>query len=109
MKTVCHLVMPSLARKCSDTLTVMKLKRAAAEWLSPPDPSVNYYIARDTRHRGTAAWFIRSSFFMDWIESGSLMWIYGKRMILRCTRHGVMTDSEFFIAGCGKTVLTYVT
>jgi hypothetical protein len=105
-----HHATPSLARECSDTLTVMKLKQAAAEWLSPPDPSANYYIARDTRHRGTAAWFIGSSYFMDWIESGSLMWIHGKRTISCRMCQRVTTDLEFhIIAGCGKTVLTYVT
>ena len=52
------------------------------EWLSPPDPSVNYNIARDAHHKGTALWFTESSTFGDWKESGSLLWIHGKRTFL---------------------------
>jgi len=71
---------PSLAGKRSDTLTVMQLRQEAADWLSPPDPSVNYHISRDMHHKGTTTWFIESNTFRDWKESGSLLWIYGKRM-----------------------------
>jgi len=42
-------------------LSVMKSRQVTAESLSPPDPSVNYFIARDTHHEGTATWFIESS------------------------------------------------
>jgi hypothetical protein len=69
-------------------LSVTRLRQQTAEWLAPPDPSVNYHIARDTHHEGTTTWFIESSTFKDWKESGSLLWIYGKRMfsipVLRC-------------------------
>src|SRR5260221_9776333 len=95
IQTVRHLVTTPLARGCSDTLTVMKLKQEAADWLSPPDPSVNYHIARDMRHRGTAAWFIGSSTFMNWTQSSSLMWIHGKRMIFAVRVNGVTTDLKF--------------
>ncbi|KAI0299219.1 hypothetical protein BC826DRAFT_996070, partial [Russula brevipes] len=47
-------------------------------WLSPPDPSVNYNTASDAHHEGTAVWFTESTDFMDWKSSGSLLWIYGK-------------------------------
>jgi hypothetical protein len=56
------------------------------EWLSPPDPAVNYNIARHTRHAGTAVWFTESSTFKDWKESGSLLWIDGKRTFPRFLR-----------------------
>jgi hypothetical protein len=59
---------------------VLQLRKEAADWLSPPDPFVNYYSARDAHHKGTTAWFIESSTFKDWKESESLLWIYGKRM-----------------------------
>jgi hypothetical protein len=59
--------------------TGSQLRKDLKTWLSPPDPSVNFYNARDLRHKGTAEWFIQGSTFADWKESGSLMWIHGKR------------------------------
>src|ERR1700747_2431916 len=54
------------------------------EWLSPPDPSVNYNTARKAYHDGTATWFTRSEIFERWKESGSerFLWVHGKRMFL---------------------------
>jgi hypothetical protein len=51
------------------------------QWLSPPDPSVNYNTARDAYHDGTAVWFTEGHTFQDWKTScsGSLFWIHGKR------------------------------
>ena len=49
-------------------------------WLSPPDPSTNYNIAREDHLDGTSSWFIQGGTFKDWKEKGSLLWIYGKRM-----------------------------
>ena len=54
-------------------------KQDFLEWLCPPDPSINYNIARDAHHRGTAVWFTESSIFRNWKNSGSLLWVYGKR------------------------------
>jgi hypothetical protein len=48
-------------------------------WLSPPDPSVNYNTASDAHHEGTALWFIKGNAFKGWKESGSLLWLHGKR------------------------------
>ena len=72
---------PSLA-VAAQTLTEDKSRRDCVEWLSPPDPSINYNIARDTHHKGTALWFTESSAFRDWKTSGSLLWIHGKRTSL---------------------------
>ncbi|KAH9989508.1 hypothetical protein BJV77DRAFT_680707 [Russula vinacea] len=63
-------------------------RQKCTEWLSPPDPSVNYNTARDTQHRGTAAWFIESNTFREWEKTGCLLWIRGK-------------------PGSGKSVLTH--
>ena len=52
------------------------------EWLSPPDPSINYNTARDVHHKGTAVWLTESRTFRDWKTNGSLLWIYGKRTFL---------------------------
>jgi len=50
-------------------------------WLSPPDPSVNYNTASDAHHEGTALWFTNGNAFQDWKESGSLLWLHGKRSL----------------------------
>ena len=73
---------PCLVRQRSDTLTVKRLRNAAVEWLSPPDPSMNYNSAREMRHKGTTTWFVESSTYKYWKKSGSLFWIHGKRMFI---------------------------
>jgi hypothetical protein len=50
-------------------------------WLSPPDPSKNYNIARKAHHKGSAEWFVHGNMFYEWKRAtGSLLWIHGKRM-----------------------------
>lgn len=56
------------------------MRRDIENWLSPADPSLNLNIASDAHHEGTAEWFTQSSAFMNWKESGSLLWIHGKRI-----------------------------
>ncbi|KAH8977018.1 hypothetical protein EDB86DRAFT_1352564 [Lactarius hatsudake] len=58
-------------------------------WFSPPDPSVNYNIAREAYQEGTAAWFFQSRMFKEWELVGSLLWIHGK-------------------PGSGKSILSFV-
>ncbi|KAH9055823.1 hypothetical protein EDB83DRAFT_2225148, partial [Lactarius deliciosus] len=48
------------------------------QWISAPDPSVNYNVACDAHHEGTAAWCSQGDTFADWKASGSLLWIHGK-------------------------------
>jgi len=61
------------------SLTGDQLRKDIYNWLSPPDPSVNYNSASDTRHEGTALWFVESNAFKEWKGSSWLLWIYGKR------------------------------
>jgi len=56
-----------------------QLQKDIRSWLSPPDPSKNYNIARAARHDGTSAWFTQGSTFEEWNRTGSLMWVHGKR------------------------------
>jgi hypothetical protein len=63
--------------------TGKKLRRALRGWISPPDPSVNYNTALEALHEGTTTWFTQSHIFTDWKQSGSLLWIYGNRMLSR--------------------------
>ncbi|KAH9054131.1 hypothetical protein EDB87DRAFT_1689540 [Lactarius vividus] len=55
-----------------------RLQRESRSWLSPPDPSSNYNIARDIHQDGTARWFCNGSVFAEWNAKGSPLWIYGK-------------------------------
>jgi hypothetical protein len=64
-------------------LTGDQLRKDLRNWLSPPDPSVNYNTASDARHEGTSLWFIACGAFKDWKQSNSLLWIYGKRTFPR--------------------------
>jgi hypothetical protein len=49
------------------------------QWIAAPDPSSNLYTASDAHHEGTASWCTEGKTFADWMESGSLLWIHGKR------------------------------
>lgn len=58
------------------------------EWLSPPDPSVNYQNALRQRQPHTGQWFLDSDRYSKWkTEDGSTIWLWG-------------------IPGCGKTILS---
>ena len=57
-----------------------QLQRDVRYWLSPPDPSTNHNFVRKLRLSGTAAWFFESNAITEWKETGSLLWIHGKRM-----------------------------
>ena len=54
-------------------------ERLVQQWLSPPDSST-YHDFVSKRHNGTAAWFFESNKLKEWKETGSLLWIHGKRM-----------------------------
>ncbi|KAH9035775.1 hypothetical protein EDB85DRAFT_2212481 [Lactarius pseudohatsudake] len=79
-------------------------RKSLREWVFPPDPSTNHNIACDLYHGGTAQWFFQGSMFGKWKSTGSLLWIYGKRM------HSYFYTKLPLIvvhisAGSGKTVL----
>jgi len=58
------------------------------DWLSAPNPSVNYENALEKRHKGTGKWFIDGRAFADWKKQpNSFLWLHG-------------------LPGCGKTVLS---
>ena len=71
-------ILTSLVMKAQQ-LTGDQIRKDLRNWLSPPDPSVNYNIASDAHHEGTAMWFMESDAFNNWKASDSLLWIYGKR------------------------------
>ena len=73
-----------------------QLRNNLRNWLSPPDPSVNYNTASDARHEGTAQWFIGCDTFKDWKVSTSLLWIYGKRPFPRPSSSLSLIDPYFY-------------
>lgn len=71
-----------------DALVSVQHTKQINEWLSAPDPSINYAIALQQRHKDTGLWFIHSETFEVWKKDrGSFLWLYG-------------------IPGCGKTILS---
>ena len=66
-----------------DCLAGDNVQRDISRWLSPPDPWKNHHIACNSRHPGSAAWFIQGNIFSEWkaSEAGSaLLWVHGKRL-----------------------------
>jgi hypothetical protein len=59
---------------------IVGLRKGLENWLSPPDPFINFNTADHTRHEGTAVWFTQSDVFKNWKQSSSLLWIHGKRI-----------------------------
>jgi len=57
-------------------------------WLSPSNPSKNYYRALERRQEGSGLWFLQNDVFEKWkTRRNSFLWLYG-------------------IPGCGKTILS---
>ncbi|KAH9013202.1 hypothetical protein EDB85DRAFT_2296384 [Lactarius pseudohatsudake] len=61
-----------------DDISRHQLRRDLRNWISPPDPSINYNTACGAHHEGTAAWLTRGEAFNTWKTSGSLLWVHGK-------------------------------
>ncbi|KAH9062620.1 hypothetical protein EDB83DRAFT_845364 [Lactarius deliciosus] len=55
-----------------------KIRKDLRKWVAFPDPSVNYNVASNRRHKGTAAWCTKGDTLADWKTSGPLLWIHGK-------------------------------
>ncbi|KAK2010380.1 purine and uridine phosphorylase [Colletotrichum eremochloae] len=48
------------------------------QWLSPPDTSANYNLARERRHEGTGLWFLDSTAFREWVHgTRKHLWLHG--------------------------------
>ena len=67
------------------------------QWINPTDPSTNFCTASEAHHKGTAAWCTEGKTFADWMASGSLLWIHGKRkytiIAVLIVAHGSWIDS----------------
>ena len=62
-----------------------QMRQDIKNWLSPADPFINFNTANDAHYEGTAEWFTQGSTFKSWKESGSLLWIQGKRIFFSLT------------------------
>jgi hypothetical protein len=72
----------AIARGGPSTLPRDQLREEVQRWLSPPDPTTNYTMARSARLEGTAQWFLQGRTFKSWKSTGSLLWIHGKRVFV---------------------------
>ena len=72
----------SAGASVSNIIKGNQLRESLRRWVTPPDPSTNHNIACDIHYGGTAKWFFQGSIFAEWKSNGSLLWIYGKRMLL---------------------------
>src|SRR6266705_2018057 len=89
-----------------DCPTGDNLQKDIFGWLSPPDPWKNHHAACESRHRGTAEWFIQGNTFSEWRTSevpGSLLWVHGKRLLIHSFCDSTETKNPFwFCSGCRK-------
>ena len=86
-----------------------QVRESLRKWVTPPDPSTNHTIACGIQHDGSAQWFFRGSIFSEWKSTGSLLWIYGKRMFFPIGPRSSVDDRSFaFLAGSGKSILWLV-
>jgi hypothetical protein len=85
-----------------------QLQDRIRSWLSPPDPLTNYNTARKAHHPDTSTWFIQGDTFKQWKSTGSLLWVQGLRANFSFASRRT-THSFWFIAGSGKTIISYVT
>jgi hypothetical protein len=79
IRRVRGLIVTFFREEGSIALIGYQLQQVLGNWLSPPNPSLNYDIACNHHHEGTGRWFTDGIAFKDWKASGSLLWIYGKR------------------------------
>ena len=94
-----------------DCLAGDRLQQDIIRWLSPPDPWKNHYIACKSRYTGSAAWFIEGNTFSEWKASeapSSLLWVHGKRLLIRSPYAFAEAEIIFFVVGAGKSVFWYV-
>jgi hypothetical protein len=63
-----------------DVFAGVQVRASLRSWVTPPDPSTNHNIACGIQLDGTAQWFFRGGIFSEWKSTGTLLWIYGKRM-----------------------------
>ena len=102
-------VITPVASDCGvpNVLVGNQVRESLRKWVTPPDPSTNHNIACGIQHDGTAQWFFRGGMFSEWKSTGSLLWIYGKRMFFPVDPRLSADDHLTFLAGSGKSILWF--
>ncbi|KAK8040286.1 hypothetical protein PG991_000074 [Apiospora marii] len=89
---VLHQIAPNKVeaeKRLSENLADIRLASTRNSGLAiPPDPSINFNIAREQHQQGTGKWLLESDQYRKWkTERNSFLWLKG-------------------ISGCGKTILS---
>ena len=91
--------LPNVAIVLSSRLILLagnQLKQLLRSCLTPADPSTNHNIARKVHHNGTAAWLFQGRIIIEWLATGSLLWIHGKRAFLSSSFwRATLTDYDY--------------
>jgi hypothetical protein len=80
----------------SNELTGNRQRKVVVGWLSPPDLSTNFENATDAHHESTGEWLTQGSVFKSWKQSGSLLWIYGKRTFYNPAHSPLLTELHVY-------------
>jgi hypothetical protein len=75
----------SISCEASRDLSDNQLQENVFKWLSPSDPSTNHNVACGTHHKRPASWFFQGGIFREWVSTGTLLWIHGKRALFTVT------------------------
>src|SRR6267154_4495258 len=95
MRSVRDLIAPLSLAVQAQMFTGNQMRQDIENWLSPADPFINFNTANEAHYEGTAEWFTQSGVFKSWKQSGSLLWIHGKRMSSSLTVHPpLLTESH---------------
>ena len=88
-----------------DCLAGDSLQQNIFGWLSPPDPWKNHHIACKSRQRGSAAWFIQGSTFLEWKASETQsphLWVHGKRPLMPSS--DVLVEPDYILFSFSQRV-----
>ncbi|KAH9056836.1 hypothetical protein EDB87DRAFT_1165885 [Lactarius vividus] len=99
-----------VTKKVDEALREIKwnqIEQDVRKWFSPPDPSVNYNIAREAYQEGTAAWFLQGGIFKEWELVGSLLWIHGKPGSGKSILSSVIINHVISLREAGHATLAY--
>ncbi|KAL1640065.1 hypothetical protein SLS58_007332 [Diplodia intermedia] len=78
------------------------------DWLSPPDPSINYNEAKKKCHKDTCQWFLQSEIFDKWkTTASSFLWIHGLVACGKTVLSSTIVDALHEDAKARRTVLYY--
>ena len=78
------------------------------DWLSPLNMYQKQQDTLSRRHGTTGSWLLNDTVFRDWIDSDDsqrTLWCPGHR---KCYLRSVYSIIIIYLAGTGKTVITYV-